>query len=62
MDVNFIDSEISVKMKEVFKSILKRYDVKIVFETPNGEEDIIESTSVKHDIHNFVMQKNLCLK
>lgn len=55
MDINFIDSELNVKIKETFKYILKKQNVKIIFNEPN--DDIEESTSIKMDNHNFTIEK-----
>jgi len=57
MDINHIDSELNVKMKEVFKGVLKKHNVKISFDEIKEKLDIVESFSVLQDNHFFNLQK-----
>ena len=55
MDINFVDAELNVKIKETFKYILKKNNVKISFN--ETEKDINESTTIKLNDHNFTLEK-----
>lgn len=55
MNINFVDAELNVKIKETFKYILKKNNVKISFN--ETEKDINESTTIKLNDHNFLLEK-----
>lgn len=55
MDINFVDAELNVKIKETFKYILKKNNVKISFN--ETETDINESTTINLNEHNFILEK-----
>lgn len=57
MDISQIDSELNIKIREVFKEILKKDNVNITFDNIDLNSDIIESTRISNNDHNFCIQK-----
>jgi hypothetical protein len=57
MDISQIDSELNVKIREVFKEILKKTNVNIIFDDIDLNSDIVESTKINNNEHNFCIQK-----
>jgi len=55
MDINELNNELNIKIKEVYKNILKKKHVKIIFDVP--EETIAESITVEHSGLYFNIQK-----
>lgn len=55
MDINQLDIELNAKAKEIFKTILKKTDVEIVFGIPDEIENINEITHIKQGEHNFIL-------
>jgi hypothetical protein len=58
MDINKLDIEIINKVKEGYKSTLKRKDVSITFNPIDNNINTLESTTVKKNKHNFILYKN----
>ena len=57
MDISQIDLELNVKIREVFKEILKKTNVNIIFDDIDLNSDIVESTKINNNEHNFCIQK-----
>lgn len=57
MDINNIDSELNIKIKEVFKMVLKKPDINIIFNEIDNNTDILQSISIYDDDHEFILQK-----
>jgi hypothetical protein len=57
MDINNIDSELNIKIKEVFKMVLKKPDISIIFNEIEDNTDILQSISIYDDDHEFILQK-----
>lgn len=55
MNINFIDTELNVKIKETFKIILKDKNTSITFDEPL--DDIEESITIKLNNHIFIIEK-----
>lgn len=65
MDINELNNELNIKIKEVYKSVLKKKHVKITFDVPTDhiqESITVEHTGMYFNIHkhNFFTTK-LCL-
>ncbi|MFW6225614.1 MAG: hypothetical protein ACOC3V_01480 [bacterium] len=56
MNINDLDSELSIKSKEILKKILKKPNVNITFEIPD-DENVLELVVIKHSFHNFLLYK-----
>lgn len=62
MDINFINLELGVKMKETLKYILKKPNVKIVFDMDDEElpsDEDIETITIQLGNHNFIIQEKI---
>lgn len=56
MNINDLDSELSIKSKEIFKKILKKPNVNISFQIPD-DKDVTELSVVKFSTHTFILFK-----
>lgn len=58
MNINDLDSELTIKSKEIFKKILKNTNVSITFEIPENE-NVVEMVSVSYSYHNFLLYREV---
>lgn len=56
MNINDLDSELTIKSKEIFKKILKNTNVSITFEIPENE-NVVEMVSISYSYHNFLLYR-----
>jgi len=57
MNINNLDIELNTKVKESFKTVLKKKNVEILFNLPIEKENITEMTTIKDGEHNFILIK-----
>jgi hypothetical protein len=57
MNIEFLDTELNIKIKETYKAVLKKKNTAIIFDLPNESLNITESTKIENEFHHFNIYK-----